>query len=207
MFPSKVRAFAPLPGTTPLPRGIFVDRWGTLLETPERGYAEHPDEVRFFPGALPALFRAIRAGWSVYLLGNEDAVARGELELEAWKAVEECILFTLEGAGVVVARQYACLDHPEGIEGRRSDSVYLLPNTGAFYHASHVDGVELEKSWVVGDSTIELVAGWRAGLRLAAVQTGVGLRDRTYMIEPEIVGADLSSVIGMLLGTRDAVSA
>ncbi len=207
MFPSKLRAFAPLPGTTPLPRGLFVDRWGTLLETLERGYAAHPDEVRFFPGVLPALFRATRAGWSIYLLGNEDAVARGELTFEAWKAVEERILFSLERAGVVLARQYACIDHPEGIEGRRNDSVYLLPNTGAFYHASHVDGIELEKSWVIGDSTIELVAGWRAGLRLAGVQTGLALRDRTYTIEPEIVGSDLPAVIGMLLETREALSA
>jgi histidinol phosphatase-like enzyme len=199
--------FSPLPGTIPHPRGLFVDRWGTLLEAPERGYAREPDEVRFFPGVLSALFRATRAGWRIYLLGNEDAVAHGQLSLEAWQAVETRILGTLAAGGVVVTRQYACIDHPAGIAGRRNDSVYLLPNTGAFYHAAHEDGVELGKSWVIGDSTLELVAGWRAGLRVAGVRTGLALGDRTFGVDPEMWSANLVEALEALLGTREALSA
>jgi D-glycero-D-manno-heptose 1,7-bisphosphate phosphatase len=199
--------FAPLPGTIPHPRGLFIDRWGTLLEAPPRGHAREPDEVRFFPGVLSALFRATRAGWRIYLLGNEDAVAQGELSLEAWQAVEAKILGTLAAGGVVVSRQYACIDHPSGVAGRQGDSVYLLPNTGAFYHASHEDGVELGKSWVIGDSTLELVAGWRAGVRVAAVRTGLALGDRTFGVDPEMWAANLAEALEALLGTREALSA
>ena len=199
--------FAPLPGTTPRPRGLFVDRWGTLLEMPERGYAIEPGEVRFFPGVLSALFRATRAGWKIYLLGNEDAVAHGKLALDAWRAVEAHILGTLAAGGVGVTRHYACIDHPEGIEGRRNDSVYLLPNTGAFYHAAHEDGVELGKSWVIGDSTLELVAGWRSGVRVAGVRTGLALSDRTFGVDPEMWSTSLTEALDSLLGIREALSA
>ncbi len=207
MFHEIRTPFAPLPGTTPRPRGLFVDRWGTLLDLPSLGYAREPGEVRFFPGVLPALFRAGRAGWNIYLLGNEEAVARGTLALDAWQAVEARILDTLASSGVSVTRHYACIDHPEGIPERRNDSVYLLPNTGAFYHAAHVEGVELGRSWVIGDSTIELVAGWRAGVRIAAVRTGLALGDRTFGVDPEMFEPDLSAVVDTLLGTREALSA
>lgn len=186
--------YPPLEGTVPAPRALFIDRWGTLLETPEAGYARTPSEVRFLGGAVDALFRASQAGWRIYLLGNEEAVALGRLALEAWEAVEKKMLADLAGAGVRIAKCYACLDHPEGVPGRRNDSVYLLPNTGVFYHALHGDGIDLSKSWVIGDSTIELVAGWRAGCRMAAVRTGLGLSDRTFEVDPEVIGKDLRSV-------------
>ena len=197
--------YPPLEGTVPAPRALFIDRWGTLLETPGEGFASTPAELRFFPGVLDALFRASRLGWQIYLLGNEDAVAFGRLSVEAWSAIEKKMLADLTGAGVPVAGNYACLDHPAGVAGRRNDSVYLLPNTGVFYHALHGQGVDLAKSWVIGDSTLELVAGWRAGCRLAAVRTGLALSDRAFEVEPEVVGDDLRALVLELLQRHEAL--
>ena len=197
--------YPPLEGTVPAPRALFIDRWGTLLEAPEGGFARAPSELRFHKGALDALFRASRAGWTLYLLGNEDAVAFGKLSLEAWRAIEKKMLADLASAGVPIAANYACLDHPEGVAGRRNDSVYLLPNTGVFYHALHGHGIELAKSWVIGDSTLELVAGWRAGCRMAGVRTGLGLRDRTFEVDPDVVASDLRAVVLELLERCEAL--
>jgi D-glycero-D-manno-heptose 1,7-bisphosphate phosphatase len=205
MHVSRRPSFPPLEGTVPAPRALFIDRWGTLLETPAAGFAALPTEVRFQSGALDALFRAGQAGWRLYLLGNEDAVAFGRLPVEAWQQIEKKMLGDLTRAGVSVARNYVGIDHPEGAPGRRNDSVYWLPNTGAFYHALHVDGIELAKSWVIGDSTLELVAGWRAGCRMAAVQTGQALGDRTFAVDPEVVGADLRRVVLELLQRTEAL--
>lgn len=207
MFDPRPSPFTPLPGTTPPPRALFVDRWGTLLQPPERGYARAPEELRYYDGAVDALFRAGRAGWRIYLLGNEDAVARGELSDDAWTAIEARLLGDLRDAGVVVARHYVCLDHPEGVAGHCRDSVYLLPNTGAFYHAAHADGIQLRRSWVIGDSTVELVAGWRAGCRQAAVRTGLALSDRSYDVEPDLDVTDLAAVVDVLLESETRLPA
>ena len=191
--------YPPLEGTVPVPRALFVDRWGTLLEPPAGGFARGAADVRFLPGSIEALFRATRAGWRVYLLGNEDAIAMGRCTVDEWRAVELQILSDLQRAGVVVAKSYACLEHPEGVAGQRNDSVYWLPNTGAFYHASHTDGIDLGRSWVIGDSTLELVAGWRAGCRQAAVRTGLALSDRAFEVDPEIFESHLLAVVLQLL--------
>jgi phosphoglycolate phosphatase-like HAD superfamily hydrolase len=37
------------------------------------------------------------------------------------------------------------------------------------YHAKQTDGIELKTSWVVGDDTLELAAGWRAGCLTAGI--------------------------------------
>ncbi len=194
-----------LEGTAPAPRALFVDRWGTLFQVPDAGFARTPSEVQFQPGAADALFRASQAGWRLYLIGNEEAVASGRLALDAWKAIEKKIQAELAAAGVPIAAHYACLDHPEGVPGRRNDSVYLLPNTGVFYHATHTHDIDLAKSWVIGDSTLELVAGWRAGLRMAAVRTGLALGDRTFEVDPEVVADDLRAVVQELLQRCEAL--
>jgi len=205
MHTTKRNSHPPLEGTVQAPRAIFIDRWGTLLETPPSGFAASPLELRFQSGVLDALFRTSQAGWQLYLIGNEDAVAFGHLALEAWHEIEKKMLKDLARAGVPIARNYVCLEHPQGAAGHRNDSVYLLPNTGAFYHAMHMDGIDLAKSWVIGDSTLELVAGWRAGCRMAAVRTGLGLSDRAYEVDPEVFGRDLRSVLLELLQRCEAL--
>ena len=187
---------APLPGTESPRRALFVDRWGTLLQEPEGGPGKQLGEPKFFPGALDHLFRACQAGWTIYLIGNEDSVARGRTSGAEWERFEQEMLAALRSAGVDVARNYACLDHPEHGKGKHlRDSVFLLPNTGAMYHARQHDGIHLAESWVIGDSTLELAAGWRAGCRTAGVHTGRGLGDAELEIDTEFDASDLASAL------------
>ena len=81
--------FPPLPGSGPPARGLFIDRWGTLLELPEQGFVARFEEARFYPGVLDAMFHAGQAGWNLYLIGNENSVASGELPFEAWQEFEQ----------------------------------------------------------------------------------------------------------------------
>jgi D-glycero-D-manno-heptose 1,7-bisphosphate phosphatase len=188
-----------LPGTEPSPKGLFIDLWGTLCELPRRGEAHRPEEVRFVPGALDALFRARRRGFNLYLIGNQASVAFGEVDDGTWLAIEDTLLSGLSGAGAELTRNYLCLVHPRGQGRRKGESVYHLPNTGAFYHAAHHDGLDLRSSWVIGDSTLELVAGWRAGLRLCGVRTGLCLSDRAYDVEMDSSARSLTEAIEHLL--------
>ncbi len=206
MQPRDPSPYEPIPGTTPNPRALFIDRWGTLLVAPERGHAQSFQEVEFTPGAVDALFRACQAGWRVYLIGNEDAVAHGHVRLEAWRAMEAALQAHLAEHGARIDRSYVCLDDPEhGVKGQRRDSVYRLPNTGAFYHALHNDRVELRKSWVIGDSSLELVAGWRAGVRQAGVRTGQAVADGRYDVTPDLLASDLTSALLELLELENAL--
>ncbi|QDU85135.1 D-glycero-alpha-D-manno-heptose-1,7-bisphosphate 7-phosphatase [Planctomycetes bacterium Pla163] len=189
----------PIPGTTPTPRGLFLDVWGTLCELPPGGRASAPADVRFVPGVLDALFACHREGWRLYLVGNETDVALGHLDERTWKRVEETLMGGLEDAGIEITRSYICTTHPNGIGHLQSDSVYMLPGTGGFYHASHNDGIDIERSWVVGDSTLELVAGWRAGLMTCAVATGRAMSDGEFHVDVDVRYPDLTEFLGLLL--------
>lgn len=187
--------FSSLPGTRAQARGLFLDVWGTLCERPEQGFPTGADDVRFYPNVLDSLFGLSRMGFVPYLIGNEHGVAHGHVSDSAWKEVETRLLDGISAAGIELGRSYLCLDDPDGKGPHQAESVFFLPGTGAFFHAAHNDEIDLERSWVVGDSTLELVAGWRAGIQCAAVRTGLALSDRVYEVELNNDAPDLLSLL------------
>jgi D-glycero-D-manno-heptose 1,7-bisphosphate phosphatase len=194
----------PLTGTEAPVRGIFIDRWGTLIASDAPCLGPKSAPWNFVPRAIDSLFRAQQEGWLIYLIGNETAVADGLVEESTWLEQERELLARLSSHGVRVVRNYACLDHPGGKGAHKRPSVFLLPDTGIFYHAQQIDGLVLEKSWVVGDGTLEIAAGERAGMRTAGVRTGRALADGELAIDPQFVAEDLAEFISTLLGPRVA---
>ena len=61
--------------------------------------------------------------------------------------------------------EYAVADHPE-----------RKPNPGMLLRAAQEHGLDLARSWMVGDKALDLEAGRRAGCRVALVRTGYGAR-------------------------------
>ncbi|MBI5363974.1 MAG: hypothetical protein HZA53_12395 [Planctomycetes bacterium] len=199
----------PLPGTGAPRRGLFISRWGALLQ---RGDSTSRSERRRLPpfapalfsgGALDALFHVMQSPWSLYLVGNEDAVAHGHASDEDWAVFEAALLAHLASQGLRPARNYVCLDHPEGKGRHRRDSVFQFPNTGVFYHAAQEDGIKLAESWLVSDDVDELAAGWRSGVRIAGVRlTGTPCAGE-LVVEPHWIRPSLTHVLRELASTDE----
>ncbi len=198
----RTRRLAPLSGTGLPTRGLFISRLAGLL-VPVKGSSPRTiDAARFEPGVLDALFAAGQCGWTIYVCGNEDAVAKGKISEQAWNAFETELVAHLKGWGIPLKRHYGCIDAPDGKGARRNDSVFRFPNTGTFYHAQQEDGVELRSSWIVSGLEDELAAGWRAGLKCARV--GEPARDPKLHVECERAGATAVEILQALVATQRA---
>lgn len=201
--------YPPLPGAGRPPRGLFVGRSAALLEVANRAAGPKLPKASCPAETLRMLFRAGQRGWNLYLIGNEERVARGRVSDETWGAFETELLAMLRGQGIPVVRHYACLDHPRGKGRHRRDSVFRFPNTGALFHACQEDGIELRESWVIAGDEDELVAGWRAGCRTARLQNGPeplarGPAGRTGpQVEPDFVAENLARALAELLASDE----
>ena len=94
----------PLAGTEAPVRGLFIDRWGTLIDSQDACLGQQSVPWNFVPNAVDAIFRAQQAGWLIYLIGNESGVASGEIEESFWLEQERDLLSRLSGQGVRVTR-------------------------------------------------------------------------------------------------------
>ena len=157
---------------------VFLDRDGTLIE--DVGYLDTLDRVAFFPWTVDTIRALNRAGLAVVVVTNQSGIARG-LFTEAF--VEEThrhLTARLEAGGARVDAYYYCPHHPRGTVdaySRRCDC--RKPGRGLVDRAARELGLDLARSFVVGDKWLDVQLGRAVGARAILVRTGTGAVEET----------------------------
>jgi mannose-1-phosphate guanylyltransferase/phosphomannomutase len=182
----------------PRARGVFLARRGGLLVTPARGWLEHADEVAIRPRLLPLLRHFSRGANHLFLIGNEEEVAFGKITAECFLSIQERISIELQYHGIEVRRSFACMTHPQSPGSDGKDSVFRMPNVGAFKAAQQEHDLDLASSWLIGERTCEILAADRASVRAALVKTGIGGKDGEFDVHAELVADDAETALRIL---------
>lgn len=181
---------------------IFLDRDGTLIE--DAGYLSDPAGIKFLPGSLEALKMFREAGLKVALISNQSGVARGFFEEETVLAIQEEIAVRASEAGAFIDAMYFCPHHPEGKIGRyRRSCACRKPEPGMILEAARDLGVDLARSFLLGDKVSDMEAAKRAGCRAVLVCSGEG-RETLEILKtrgefPELVADDLMEAARLIL--------
>jgi D-glycero-D-manno-heptose 1,7-bisphosphate phosphatase len=148
---------------------VFLDRDHTLIEDP--GYLGDPDKVRLLPGVELAVQSLSRAGYLLVVVTNQSGVARGLITVEQVEAVHEEIQSQLSRRSGRIDAFYYCPYHPEGkVEEFCKESDLRKPKPGMLLQAARELDIDLERSWMVGDSARDIEAGKAAGVRTVRVR-------------------------------------
>ncbi len=175
---------------------IFLDRDGTLCALVP--YLADPARAKLIPLAARALREASDAGYRLVVVSNQSGVARGMFDAAAVDAVNEALARQLAEEGVHVDRFEYCPHHPEFT----GPCLCRKPAPGMLRIAARELGLDLRRSWMIGDAAADLEAGVRAGCRSLLVRTGYGAE---VEVEPGSVSSateisdDLPSAIRWLL--------
>lgn len=171
---------------------VFLDRDGTLME--EANYCSRPEQVRVIPGVPEALLALKAAGYRLVIITNQSGIGRGYYTLADYEAVHARLL-ELIGDDLIDAT-YFCPEPPEAASPRRK------PAPGMVLEAQRDLGIDLARSWLVGDKTVDVQCARAAGVRSILVQTGYGAEsDATGA---EFVAKDFASAAAYILKTSDA---
>jgi len=178
--------------TTDHPSAVFIDRDGTLME--EAHYCGDPAMVKVIPGVPEALRSLKSAGFRLVIITNQSGIGRGYYTIADYDAVQMRLLELL-GPDLIEAT-YFCPEPPEAASPRRK------PSPGMVMEAARDIGLDLARSWFVGDKAVDVQCGLAAGTRPILVQTGYGKEaDATGA---EFVAKDFASAAAYILKTSDA---
>ena len=150
---------------------IFFDRDNTLIVCD--GYLGDPAQVKLVPGAANAVARARQLGYAVVVFSNQSGVARGLFAEDDVHAVNARLDEVLKqsNADAVIDRHEFCPFHPEAtLEEYRRDSDLRKPRPGMIHAAAERLGLDLARSWVIGDAPRDVEAGTAAGCRTILVR-------------------------------------
>jgi len=180
-------------------RAVFLDRDGVIVEQVE-GYVRRPEDLVFIPGAAEAIASLNRAGLLVVLVTNQAGVAKGVLTPQDLDAIHDRLEHELAARGAHLDRIYTCLHHPEAtVPEFARDCDCRKPETGMLDQAARELGIDLHRSYLVGDMTTDILAGKRAGCRTILVKTGFGGADGRLEAVPDLVAADLAAAAALIL--------
>lgn len=142
---------------------LFIDRDGTLME--EVDHCSDPALVKAYAGAAEELKRARTLGWATIIITNQSGIGRGYFTVEQFESVQRELLRQL---GDVIDASYMAPDHPDNPSHRRK------PAPGMLLEAAAEHGLDLARSWMIGDKAIDIECGRNAGTRTILVETGYG---------------------------------
>ena len=151
-------------------KAVFLDRDGTIIE--DAGYIADAADVRLLPGVADAIRRFAAAGFEIVVVSNQSGVARGIFDEDALSAVHARMVELLGSDGARLDGAYYCpyLDGPEAkLEAYRCASELRKPEPGMLIQAASERGIDLSRSWMIGDSATDVEAGRRAGCQTALV--------------------------------------
>jgi D-glycero-D-manno-heptose 1,7-bisphosphate phosphatase len=150
---------------------VFLDKDGTLLDNVP--YSVEPSLVRLSPGALEGLRLLADAGYRLHVISNQSGLARGFFDEGALMLVRERIQTLLAEAGLRLDGFYYCPHLPEGRVSRYSLVCSCRkPRPGLILRAAAENGLDLERSWLVGDILDDVEAGRSAGCRTVLLDNG-----------------------------------
>lgn len=168
-------------------RAVFFDRDGTLME--EVHYCADPGQVRVYPGVPEALRQLKKAGFRLIVITNQSGIGRGYFTEAQYRVVEAEFLRQSGGEGLIDA-SYFCPDVPG------TPSTHRKPEPGMLMDAARDFEIDLAASYLIGDKSIDIECGQRAGTRTILVRTGYGAEE---VCRPDFTAEDVVGAIQIVL--------
>ncbi|MBA3015991.1 MAG: HAD family hydrolase [Proteobacteria bacterium] len=186
---------------------VFLDRDGTINE--QMGYINHLSRFHLLPGVAEAIRLLNQREIPVIVTTNQSGLARGYFPEALLDVVHEVMVQRLQAEGAHLDGIYICPHHPEAKEERyRLACQCRKPKTGLFMSAAEEHGLDLSRSFVVGDRWSDLKAAAACGAQGVLVLTGYGRGDNQHIgpfqtVQPAYVAEDLMAAVRWILQAMD----
>ena len=145
-------------------KALFLDRDGTLIK--DAHYLKDPELLEIIESAGPALIKAKKVGYSLFLHTNQSGIARGYYD---WEDVHACNQRMHEEFGWPSDFFIDVCIAPECPEEKM---IYRKPSPLFELEMTEKYGLDRTSCWVIGDKWIDPQTGLDAGMHGALVRTG-----------------------------------
>ena len=178
---------------------IILDRDGTLCR--DVVYMSRFDQFEPLPGVDAALRLLQDAGYRLFVATNQSGVARGLFSLETVQALNTKIWEYFIEKGVNIEDFAVCPHHPEGtVPEYTRDCPCRKPKPGMLLDLAAKHGLDLARSYMVGDMPRDALAGLAAGAEgvLIPAKDGVSGLDNDARLK------EFNSLLDFARGVRGA---
>lgn len=162
------------------------------------------DDFELETDVVEAIKQINHSEWLCIVVTNQPVVARGLCEIEDVENIHRKMATLLGKEGVYLDAVKYCPHHPD--KGYPEENVaYKIkchcrkPDIGMLLESAEEYNIDLKKSWMIGDTTIDIQTGINAGMHTALVLTGEAGKDGKYAVQAEEEGKNLLEVVNKII--------
>lgn len=183
-------------------KAIFLDRDGTINK--KNGLIYEPEQFELEDCAIEAIRKINQAGYLAIVITNQPVVARGLCDIKDVEEIHNKLKTLLGQSGVYLDAIKYCPHHPDKGYPEENPAYKIAchcrkPDIGLIKECAEQFHIDLDVSWFVGDTTIDIQTGINAGLKTVLVQTGDAGTDRKYDVAADYVCKDLLTAVETIL--------
>lgn len=153
-------------------KAAFYDRDGVIMKMVydlEQGLietAKKPSQISFVPGIAGLLKHTKSLGYKNVIISNQAGIGIKKISQKNFDAVRRTMTERLNKKGAIIDAQYYCFHHPfAAITKYKKKCDCRKPAPGLLFQAAKEYDIDLSKSWMIGDSVYDVLAGNAAGCR------------------------------------------
>ena len=157
-------------------KAIFLDRDGTINF--DVGYLSEIKDINIFEGVITSLKSFKDAGFLNLIITNQSGIARGyftETNLHNLHT-EFKILLNKDGLELIDDIFFSPFHIDGKIPEYTKDSSTRKPGIGLIEEAVKKYDIDLQNSYFIGDSIVDMQCAENAGIKKVLVKTGYGLK-------------------------------
>lgn len=181
---------------------VFLDRDGTINKY--CGLLNREEQFELEEGVAEAIRMLNEAGFLTIVVTNQPVVARGMCDISDVVNIHKKMQVLLGENGAYLDDIVFCPHHPDKGYPEENPAYKILcncrkPAIGMVSVMVDKYNIDINNSYIVGDSTIDIKMGVNAGLQTILLNTGQRGMDKKYDIKPKYKAEDLKTAVKIIL--------
>ena len=181
---------------------IFLDMDGTIVEEVKR--LNSYKKLKYYPQVGNIIKEINKSNFLAVLITNKPIIAKGFCSEDMLIKIFNSLEAHLALSGSFLDRIYYCPHHPnKGFKGEvkslKINCVCRKPKIGLLKKACREMNISYKKSWIIGDSTIDIQLAKNAKMKSILVKTGYKGRDKKFNVNPDFKFNNLKSAVKFIL--------
>lgn len=179
---------------------IFLDRDGVLnIDT---DLIHRPEDLELYPYTAECIREINKTDYLAVVTTNQSVIARNLTTIQGLGEIHKKMETELGEAGAKLDDIRYCPHHPDkGFEGEnvayKIECHCRKPKPGMLTDAARNFNIDLERSWMIGDSERDTLAGRAAGCTTIGVMTGHGHKKVSEL--PDYFFANFKEAVNFIL--------
>ncbi len=173
-------------------KAVFLDRDGTInINKPE--YTHKKEDFKLFPETVPALKKLSKTDYKIIIVTNQSGIARGYFKEVEVKKLHKWMASDFKKRGIRIDKVYYCPHGPD-------DNCFCRkPKPGMLLKANKDFGLNLSKSWFIGDGKVDVIAGREANVKTIKIGEKT---PKDLKLEPNYYAKNVLEAVNIIIGAK-----